>query len=115
MADTFLDDTSAGKTSLGMGELWAIITTGVNVPDNAIYTNNKSVDLSFLEVQPYSVITEMKFTFDNTSEEVTVTRYNDIAIQGVLLIPPVYQQLSGKWTSITCEGQINCFGKYPIG
>ena len=115
MADNFLQDTSATKTSLGMGELWAIITTGTNIPDSEIFEGGKTVDWSLLEVQPDTIITEMKFKFDKTDEEVTVTRYNDIAIQGVLLIPPVYKQLSGKWTSITCEGQINCFGKFPIG
>jgi len=103
-----LNPQSAEKTQLGMGELFAILQSGTNTPE-------EGATWAFLEVQPDTVITEMKFTFARNNQEVTVTRYN-ITNQGVLLIPPVYQGKRGKWTSISLSaGQINCYGIDPIG
>lgn len=108
MTDDRLEPSSAAKTQLGMGELFAILQSGTNTP-------SAGAKWDFLEVQPDTVITGLKFTYDDDDTEIEVTRYN-LTIQGVLLIPPVYNQKSGTWTSVTLtEGQINCYGKNPIG
>jgi hypothetical protein len=114
MSNNILDDSSAEKTQLGMGELWAIITTGTNVPDTTVYIGNKTADWSFLEIAADTVITAMEFTPDDGSGAIAVTRYNTTFLNNTLM-PPVYGQKSGSWTSITCEGFISCYGKFPIG
>jgi hypothetical protein len=103
--DTLLGN--AVKTQLGMGELFAVIQTGTNTPEEGQIWG-------FLEVQPDTVITSLTFKRNRDGAEVVVSRYN-ITTVGVMLIPPVYQGQSGKWVSVTAEGQIYVYGIEPIG
>lgn len=103
--DTLID--SPEKVQLGMGELFAIIETGVNTP-------SLNQNWAFLEVQPDTVITSLIFKDAKTNEETVVTRYNKTFL-GVCLIPPVYNQRKGYWVSVSCEGQIYVYGDNAIG
>lgn len=102
-----LNPENADKAQLGMGGLYKIIQSGTNVMP-------ADEDWSFLEVQPDTVITGLKFTPDKTGDEETVSAFNITNI-GVLLIPPVYKKRVGKWTEVSIsDGQINIYGLEPF-
>lgn len=103
--DTLLGN--AVKTQLGMGELFAVMQTGTNTPEEGQIWG-------FLEVQPETTITSLTFKRNRDDVEVVVSRYN-ITTTGVMLIPPVYQGYAGRWVSVTAEGQIYAYGIEPIG
>lgn len=106
---SLLSPESASKTQLGMGELFSILQVGTHVEP-------ADESWAFLEVQDGTEITELEFTYDRNNVTVVVTKFNNIVIDGVVLIPSVYKQQSGRWTKITiASGQINCYGKNPIG
>lgn len=108
-----LDDGQATKAMLGMGELFAIHQGGTITPD-------ENQDFGFLEIQDGTIITALTFQPDpfpdiDGYDPIEVTKYN-VTVQGTLLIPPVYNQQNGSWTSIeTTGGQVNIYGKNPIG
>jgi len=106
-----LDDGQATKTMLGFGELFRIHQGGIITP-----SESDSEKFDILEVQDGTTINSLTFTFDNTDYgSVVVDKYN-CTVSGVLLIPPVYRQLTGTWSEInTTGGQVNCYGKRPIG
>ncbi len=108
----YIDSTSAEKIQLGMGECFDVLRTA------GTYTASGQDYWGFLEIQPDTEINGLIFTPDNTAiSPIVVTRYDGVNV-GVLLIPPVYAQLIGSWTSVTLansSGQVNCYGKNPLG
>lgn len=102
-----LNPNSAEKVQLGMGELFNILTTGTN-------TATESETWAFLEIAPDTEITSLTFEYLDGGTEI-VTRYNLPAYLTTTLIPPVFKQKRGSWISVTCEGQVNCYGLNPIG
>jgi hypothetical protein len=108
MANTLLDRDSAEKVQLGMGELFGCFQSGTNTPEAEQYW-------AFLEVQDGTTITSLKFKYDRSGDVETVTRYN-IEHIGITLIPPVYNGKAGQWVEVgLSSGQINVYGKDPIG